>query len=116
MENNGKIERVCLIFMTIVVILAIVVITLSSCNYDVIDLTYQYNYAYIQLQNGEVIEGRVESWRDYEDGEQLQVVIDGVTYLTNSYNCTLIYDPKVLESEVYDAYIGAFESGTEDVY
>lgn len=65
----------------------------TSCNYQVVDLTYGYNYAYIQLQNGEVIEGRVEAWRDYDDGEQLQVQINGVTYLTSSYNCTLIYDP-----------------------
>lgn len=65
----------------------------TSCNYQVVDLTYNYNYAYIQLQNGKVVEGRVEAWRDYEDGEQLQVEINGITYLTNSYNCTLIYDP-----------------------
>ena len=66
---------------------------ITSCNYQVVDLTYNYNYAYIQLQNGEVIEGRVEAWGDYDDGEQLQVQIDGIVYLTSSYNCTLIYNP-----------------------
>ena len=66
---------------------------ITSCNYQVVDLTYNYNYAYIQLQNGEVIEGRVDAWRDYDDGEQLQVQIDGIVYLTSSYNCTLIYNP-----------------------
>jgi len=65
----------------------------TSCNYQVVDLTYNYNYAYIQLQNGEVIEGKVDAWRDYEDGEQLQVQINGIVYLTSSYNCTLIYNP-----------------------
>lgn len=64
----------------------------TSCNKQVFDFNYKYNYAYIQLQNGEVIEGKVETWQDYE-GEQLQVKIDGVTYLTSSYNCTLIYNP-----------------------
>ena len=60
-------------------------------NKDVIDLNYNFDYAIIQLQNGKVIEGKIKSWRDYEDGEQLQVVMeDGKTYLTNSYNCTLI--------------------------
>lgn len=72
-----------------------VVFVLTACNYQVIDLQYNFNYAYIQLQNGELIEGKVESWTDYEDGEQLQVTIDGVTYLTNSYNCTLVYDPNL---------------------
>ena len=66
---------------------------ITSCNYQVVDLTYNYNYAYIQLQNGEVIEGMVDAWRDYDDGEQLQVQIDGIVYLTSSYNCTLIYNP-----------------------
>ena len=62
----------------------------------------EFNYAYIQLPNGEVIEGPVESWTDYE-GEQLQVVINGKMYLTNSYNCTLIYDPEIKKGEIiYD--------------
>lgn len=74
-------------------------VLLTSCNYQMVDLTYNYNYAYIQLQNGTRIEGKVESWRDYEDGEQIQVTVDGVTYLTNSYNCTLVYDPSK-ESDV----------------
>ena len=72
-----------------------VVFVLTACNYQVIDLQYNFNYAYIQLQNGELIEGKVESWTDYEDGEQLQVTIGGITYLTNSYNCTLVYDPNL---------------------
>lgn len=58
-------------------------------NYQMFDTTYTYDYAIIRLQNGEIIEGKVEKWTDYE-GEQLQVTIDGVTYLTNSLNCTLI--------------------------
>lgn len=66
----------------------------GGCNYKVVDLTYKYNYAYIELQNGEIIEGEVENWTDYE-GEQLQVQIDGVIYLTNSFNCTLIYNPNL---------------------
>ena len=64
----------------------------TGCNYQIIDLDYEYNYAVIKLQNGEVVEGKVTSWTDYE-GEQLQVKIGGKTYLTNSYNCTLMYDP-----------------------
>lgn len=65
---------------------------LTSCNYQVLDLTYKYDYAIIKLQNGKIIEGKVQKWCDYE-GEQLQVTVDGVTYLTNSFNCTLIDYP-----------------------
>lgn len=64
-------------------------VLLTGCNYNAIDVNYQFDYAIIKLQNGEVVEGKVDGWRDYE-GEQLQVVVDGVLYLTNSYNCTLI--------------------------
>lgn len=62
---------------------------LCGCNYEVWDTTYAYDYAYILLPNGEVVEGAVESWKDYE-GEQLQVKIDGKIYLTSSFNCTLV--------------------------
>ena len=73
-----------------IIMLIVVSISLTGCNYDMIDTQYTYNYAIIQLQNGEVVEGKVQSWKDYE-GEQLQVKIGGVIYLTNSYNCTLMY-------------------------
>ena len=63
----------------------------TSCNYNMVDLTYKYDYAYIKLQNGEVIEGKVTSWTDYEDGDQLQITVNGVTYLVHASNCTLIY-------------------------
>lgn len=83
--------------------ICIIMLLLTGCvgtgnvagfNYQLVDLQYKYNYAIIQLQNGEVIEGEVEQWKDYEDGEQLQVKINGVVYLTNSFNCTLMYKPE----------------------
>lgn len=85
-------KKILLVMMVIAGIIGMTYFV-TSCNYQVVDLTYNYNYAYIQLQNGEVIEGRVETWRDYEDGEQIQVQINGITYLTNSFNCTLVYNP-----------------------
>ena len=64
-------------------------LVLTGCNKQVVDLTYTYNYAIIQLPNGEVVEGKIQSWNDYE-GEQLQVKINGVIYLCSSYNCVLM--------------------------
>lgn len=63
---------------------------LTSCNYNVVDLTYSFDYGYIRLPNGELIEGQVSAWRDYEDGDQLQVTINGNTYLVHSNNCVLV--------------------------
>ena len=63
---------------------------LSGCNKQMVDLTYSYEYAIIALPNGEVVEGKVSSWTDYEDGDQLQVKINGKTYLVHSSNVVLI--------------------------
>lgn len=74
----------------IVLILAVLTIValLSGCNRQVIDLNYNFNYAIINTFDG-TVEGKVSSWRDYEDGDQLQVTIDGVTYLTSATNVIL---------------------------
>jgi hypothetical protein len=79
----------------IVALLATVIVLLSAgllsgCNKQMLDLTYSYEYAIIGLPNGEVVEGRVSSWTDYEDGDQLQIKIDGKTYLVHSSNVVLI--------------------------
>ena len=63
---------------------------LSGCNKQMVDLTYSYEYAIIGLPNGETVEGKVSSWTDFEDGDQLQVKIDGKTYLVHSSNVVLI--------------------------
>lgn len=68
---------------------AVLSAVLMGCNKQIVDLTYTYNYAVIQLPNGEVIEGKIQSWTDYE-GEQLQIKIDDVIYLCSSYNCVLM--------------------------
>ena len=63
-----------------------------GCNKQMVDLTYSYEYAIIGLPNGEVVEGKVSSWTDFEDGDQIQVKIDGKTYLVHSSNVVLISD------------------------
>ena len=66
----------------------------TGCNQQIIDLTYEYDKAIIDLGNGQVITVDVKSWKDY-DGEQLQITTeDGTTYLTSSFNCTLIKEGK----------------------
>lgn len=65
---------------------------LTGCNKQVVDITFSFDRAIISLPNGEVITGKVQSWKDYEDGDQIQVKIDGVTYLVHSSNAALISD------------------------
>lgn len=64
--------------------------TLAGCNKQIVDFTYAFNEAIVYLPNGEVVKGAVESWTDYEDGDQIQVKINGVTYLVHSSNIALI--------------------------
>ena len=69
---------------------------ISACgNKDMWDTVYTFNYAIIKLPNGEVIEGKVESWTDYEDGDQLQIKMEnGETYLVHSTNAVLMVNGK----------------------
>lgn len=68
----------------------IMIFSMTGCNKQVVDIAYSYNYAIIGLPNGEVIEGKVQSWTDFEDGDQIQVKIDGKQYLVHSSNVALI--------------------------
>ena len=69
---------------------AVSALILAGCNKQMVDLTYSYEYAIIGLPNGEVVEGKVSSWKDFEDGDQIQVRINGKTYLVHSSNVVLI--------------------------
>ena len=40
-------------------------LVLTGCNYDYVDLTYSYDYAWILLPNGEVVEGEVVRLTDF---------------------------------------------------
>ena len=64
--------------------------TLSGCNRQIIDTTYNFGKVIIYLPDGQIVEGKVENWLDYENSDQIQVKIDGVIYLVHSSNIVLI--------------------------
>ena len=74
----------------LLIALLIIPLMLSGCNKQMVDITYSFERAIVYLPNGDVVEGEVQSWRDYEDGDQIQVKIDGKTYLVHSSNVVLI--------------------------
>lgn len=57
---------------------------------EVIDTTFSYDNAILALPDGSIVSGKIESWKDYDDGDQIQVKIDGTTYLVHSANIALI--------------------------
>lgn len=85
-----------IIVILLVAIMVLSTLTLTGCgNKDLFDTVYTFDYCIIQLPNGSVIEGKVVTWTDYSDGDQLQVQLeDGNTYLVHSLNCTLIAYPQ----------------------
>jgi hypothetical protein len=79
----------------VALLLVVIMATTMFCacgNMRLLDTTYSFEYAYIALPNGEVVEGRVSSWADYEGGDVVQVVINGKTYLTHYENVVLVSD------------------------
>lgn len=74
----------------ICIILALVfILILTACNHQVIDTTWNFNYAIIKLPNGDIVEGKCDSWKDYDNSDQLQIKIDGVQYLVHACNAVL---------------------------
>ena len=68
---------------------------ISGCgNKTFIDTTYTFDKAIIRLPNDEIVEGRVQSWTDYENGDQIQVKINGNIYLVHSEDIVLIQEDK----------------------
>ena len=76
--------------LALIMVLVFVMTAVSCGNKRVIDLTYTYDKAIVCLPNGDIVEGEVEDWTDYDDGDQIQVKIDGVIYLVHSSNVVLI--------------------------
>lgn len=86
MKKNAKVALIGVIAAALMLVLLLC--CLSGCNKSLIDTTYHYDYAVLVKPNGEVVEGEVQSWDDYE-GDQIQVKIDGVTYLVHSSDICL---------------------------
>jgi len=52
-----------------------------------------FTYAYIRLGERDIAEGYITQWRDYDDSDVVQIMIDGKFYLTH-YSCVvMVADP-----------------------
>ena len=72
-------------------LVGLMALSLVGCgNKNMFDTTYTFDRAIIELPNGEVVNGKVETWTDFEDGDQIQVKINGVTYLVHASDVVLI--------------------------
>ena len=63
---------------------------LGGCNKQIFDFNYSFKTAYVKWPDGTMKTLRLKSWRDYEDGEQLQLKDEnGNVYLVSSINVVL---------------------------
>ena len=47
------------------------------------DTTQTFTYAILELGNGELVEGTVTSWRDFDESDVVQFTMNDITYLTH---------------------------------
>lgn len=72
-----------------ILLVLLVTLALSGCgNNDLIGTTH-FDYAEIVMPDGRIVEGEVEAWSDCVYSDKIQVVIDGVTYMTHTSNVVL---------------------------
>ena len=77
-------------FVTLLVSLMMFIMLAGCGNKQFFDTTYTFDKAIISLPDGSIVSGQVQSWTDYEDGDQIQVKIGDTTYLVHSSNIVLI--------------------------
>ena len=78
------------ILITITALTTAVTLLTACGNQSLIDTTYRFDKAIINLHNGNIVEGKVQSWKDYDNSDQIQLTINGKTYLTHISNVILI--------------------------
>jgi hypothetical protein len=83
LKNKTSIEIVFIILMGIVMIFS-----LTGCNKQVFDFKYTFDKA-VCYYNDDAMELPITKWNDYE-GEQIQVISNGKTYLISTNNCYLV--------------------------
>lgn len=67
-------------------------VCISGCNKQIIDTTYDFNKAIITIGD-ETKEVEISSWKDYDEGDQIQIkTTDGTVYLGHASNILLIHD------------------------
>ena len=52
-----------------------------------------FTYCYVVLGGKEVVQGAVTQWRDYDNSDVVQVLVDGKYFLTHYTNVVLVADP-----------------------
>ena len=52
-----------------------------------------FTYCYVVLGGEEIVRGAITQWRDYDNSDVVQVLVNGKFYLTHYSNVVLVADP-----------------------
>ena len=96
MKKYGKI-------LVLIMVLVIATLLLSSCDESYYKTgnritggkdVQTFTYAYIILDGQEIAKGAITQWRDYDESDVVQVLVNGKYYLTHYSNVVMIADPE----------------------
>ena len=90
MKNKALI--IGIIVLVLVIIGGVIYWQTHIGNRQLMDIHYHFDRAVLKLPSGEVVDGKLNSWLDFDDSDVVQVRIDGKTYLTSYMNVCLIDD------------------------
>lgn len=82
----------CAVVIALVILIAVGIGVMfnGGCNRQVVDFKYRFDNAMIKMPDGTVKTVKVKSWRDYSDGDQIQVIDkSGNVYLGHACNIML---------------------------
>ena len=65
-----------------------------------------FTYCYVVLGGKEIARGAITQWRDYDNSDTVQVLVNGKYYLTHYTNVVLIADPEQGALSYSDVNIG----------
>ena len=89
-ENHPVISIIIAVILVLAIIFGISYVVrggkniLFGGNRQVFDTKYAFHWAIIELGNGEILEGAVKSWNDYDESDTVQVVMEnGIVILTH---------------------------------
>lgn len=76
-------------FIFIIVSCFVILFTMCGCNKQMFDWNYMFTKAHVKIDE-EWVDFEIQSWTDYEDGEQIQIKLkDGTVMIVHSLNCIL---------------------------
>lgn len=72
-----------------IISMLVLMLCFTGCNKQIFDTNYKFDKAYVKLGE-EWKDLKIQTWTDYEDGEQLQLKLqDGTVLIVHSANCIL---------------------------